>query len=49
MKQIDKFCEKYKGLFGLPFQFDGGLYLMDTDSEGNAVIVDCNEPDFDED
>jgi len=43
MSKLDKFCDKYYAITGLPFRFDGGLYLMDTDEDGNAVITDISQ------
>ena len=42
-KGLDKFCNKYYSLVGLPFKFDGGLYLKKTNNDGTISIVDLTK------
>ena len=42
-KQLDKFCNKYYQLVGLPFRFDSGTYLKKTNNDGTITITDLTE------
>ena len=42
-KGLDKFCNKYYSLVGLPFKFDGGLHLKKTNSDGTISIIDLTK------
>ena len=42
-KQLDKFCNKYYKLVGLPFRFDSGTYLKKTNNDGTITITDLTE------
>lgn len=48
-KGLDKFCNKYYSLVGLPFRFDGGLYLKKTNSDGTISIVDLTKKESEKD
>ncbi len=44
-KQLDKFCNRYYKLVGLPFRFDNGVYLKKSNSDGTITIVDLTKKD----